>query len=77
MRVVTYNVLADPHATSTYAREVLYPYVHPSLLEEVYRQQLIAAELLSLDADVLCLQEVTGTPRPSSLPPRPTAHPLK
>ena len=36
-------------------------YAHPSLLEEVYRQQLIAAELLSFDADVLCLQEVTGT----------------
>ena len=70
IRVVSYNVLADMHATSTFALEVLYPYVHPSLLEEEYRQQLIAAELLALNADVICLQEVTGRMFSSYLEPQ-------
>ena len=57
-RVVSYNILADPYASTTFAREVLYPYCDPEALNVEYRQCLIVSELLGYHADVLCLQEV-------------------
>lgn len=58
LRVVTYNTLAEPFTSSTYAHEILYPYCDPSALDINYRQCLIVHELLGYNADVLCLQEV-------------------
>ena len=59
IRVVTYNVLADGYATSKFALAVLYPYVHPELLCEGYRENLILKELVAYDGDILLLQELT------------------
>lgn len=56
--VVTYNTLAEPFTSTTYAYEILYPYCDPSALDIDYRQCLIVHELLGYNADVLCLQEV-------------------
>ena len=58
LRVVTYNILAEPFSNSDHARNVLYPYCDPAALHIDYRQCLIAHELLGYNADVLCLQEV-------------------
>ena len=60
LRIVSYNVLADGYATSTFAKTVLYPYVDPSALEEAYRENLILKELCSYDADIIFLQELTS-----------------
>ena len=57
-RVVSYNILADPYASSNFAREVLYPYCKPEALNVEYRQCLVVSELLGYHADVVCLQEV-------------------
>lgn len=57
-RVVSYNILADPYASTTFAREVLYPYCNPEALNVDYRQCLVVSELLGYHADVMCLQEV-------------------
>ena len=57
-RFVSYNVLADPYATSDHARKVLYPYCNPEALTIDYRQNLIFHELLGYHADVISLQEV-------------------
>ena len=59
-RVVSYNILADPYASSDFARQVLYPYCYPDALDVEYRQCLVARELLGYHADVMCLQEVGG-----------------
>lgn len=58
LRVVSYNILADPYASTTFAREVLYPYCIPEALNVDYRQCLVVSELLGYHADVMCLQEV-------------------
>ena len=57
-RVLTYNILAEPYASTPYAQQQLYPYCHPDALDLDYRQCLIAHELLGYHGDVLCLQEV-------------------
>lgn len=57
-RVASYNILADPYASTTFAREVLYPYCDQEALKVEYRQCLIVSELLGYHADVICLQEV-------------------
>jgi hypothetical protein len=57
LRVMTYNILAEPFATSDQAYTTLYPYCDPSVLQSEYRIQRILAELVACDADVICLQE--------------------
>ena len=57
-RVVSYNILADPYASTNFARQVLYPYCYPDALDIEYRQCLVVRELLGYHADVMCLQEV-------------------
>lgn len=57
-RVVCWNLLAEPFATSDYSRKVIYTYCHSSCLESEYRLQLVSAELRAYAADCLCLQEV-------------------
>ncbi|MEW6278602.1 MAG: endonuclease/exonuclease/phosphatase family protein [Candidatus Eremiobacterota bacterium] len=55
MRLVTYNVLADP-----YIRPEYYPNVAPEHLDPAWRRPALARQILALDCDVVCLQEVTG-----------------
>lgn len=57
LRAITYNILAEPFATSEQAYVTLYPYCDPQHLQSEYRIQRVLAELLACDADVVCLQE--------------------
>jgi 2',5'-phosphodiesterase len=57
LRVMTYNILAEPFATSEQAYTTLYPYCEQAVLQSEYRIQRILAEILAADADVVCLQE--------------------
>ena len=57
LRVMTFNTLAEPFATSRYAKENIYLYCDNDHLDTEYRAQLVGLELLSYDADVMCLQE--------------------
>jgi endonuclease/exonuclease/phosphatase family metal-dependent hydrolase len=55
LTVATWNVLAAPWAAPEY-----YPAgMDTAVLDRVTRRQLVAAELATLDADVVCLQETT------------------
>ena len=51
--VLTYNVLAD-----LYANKDMYTYCPTWALSWSYRRQRLIGELLSYDADIMCLQEV-------------------
>eukprot|EP00884_Botryococcus_braunii_P017342 jgi/Botrbrau1/4291/Bobra.0390s0031.1 len=51
--VLTYNILADLYATPEQ-----YNYCQPHMLAWPYRKQNLIKELLSYNADILCLQEV-------------------
>jgi len=51
--VVSYNTLAE-----IYANQGVYPYCPTWALAWQYRKDLILKELLRLDADLICLQEV-------------------
>jgi nocturnin len=51
--VVSWNVLAD-----AYVRPEYYPYTGRTFLEPVARRRALVERLASLDADVLCLQEI-------------------
>lgn len=57
LRVMTFNTLAEPFAISNHAMNNIYSYCHIDHLDTEYRAQLTGLELLSYDADVLCLQE--------------------
>jgi 2',5'-phosphodiesterase len=61
LRVMTYNILADQnaYARSSQGKQVsFYPYVDVSILDRKRRMPLILHEILSYQADVICLQEV-------------------
>ncbi|KAL4424299.1 hypothetical protein ABPG75_001600 [Micractinium tetrahymenae] len=53
LTVCTYNILADRHATSG-----MHDYCPAKFLAWAYRKQRILEELLQMDADIVCLQEV-------------------
>ncbi|MSQ83241.1 MAG: endonuclease/exonuclease/phosphatase family protein [Myxococcales bacterium] len=53
MRVATWNVLADD-----YIRPQYYPTVAPQHLDPQQRWSAVVAQILAVDADVLCLQEL-------------------
>lgn len=57
LRVVTFNILAEPFATSDYAVNFMFKYCDKNHLETEYRSQMVAKELLSYNADIICLQE--------------------
>jgi hypothetical protein len=57
LRVVTFNILAEPFAISDHAANHMYSYCPRDYLETEYRVQLTAKELVAYDADVVCLQE--------------------
>eukprot|EP00040_Diaphanoeca_grandis_P026198 m.146416 g.146416 ORF g.146416 m.146416 type:complete len:706 (+) comp30478_c0_seq3:456-2573(+) len=56
--VCSYNLLANLYAGNAKKTGELYPYCEPKYLHRHYRQQLIIAELTSIDSDIFCLQEV-------------------
>jgi len=56
-RVVCYNILADPFATSEFAKTQLFPYCDKQHLLSDYRSQLVVGELAAYDADIILLQE--------------------
>jgi 2',5'-phosphodiesterase len=58
MRVISYNILADQHATTDYSRDILYPYCSQEALSSPYRHGLLVNELIGYNADIVCLQEV-------------------
>lgn len=58
LRVVSYNVLADQHASSEYSQNILYPYCKPIALTSPYRHGLLVKELIGYRPDIICLQEV-------------------
>ena len=57
-RMISYNILADPYASSNFARRVLYPYCNPAALDIEYRQCLVTHEIMGYHPDVACLQEI-------------------
>lgn len=57
LRVVSYNILAEPYATSTQAIKTLFKYCDLKYLQTEYRIQRVLLELISCDADIICLQE--------------------
>ncbi len=57
VRVVCYNILAEPFATSPFAVKQLFPYCQSQHLASEYRSQLLIQELHAYDADIILLQE--------------------
>jgi len=57
IRVMSYNILAEPYATSHQAINSLFRYCDKSYLDTEYRLQRSLNEVLTCDADVVCLQE--------------------
>lgn len=58
LRVMSYNLLADQYASTDYAQQVLFKYCPTQFLDIEYRKQLVMAELVAYEADIICLQEV-------------------
>jgi len=52
-RVVSYNILANAYTYPEY-----YPDVQPEFLQWNVRREVLYDKILSLDADILCLQEI-------------------
>lgn len=57
LRVVSYNLLANGYASSTYAAEDLYPFCPRQFLDHDYRKVLLIREILGYRADVYAFQE--------------------
>jgi endonuclease/exonuclease/phosphatase family metal-dependent hydrolase len=57
LTVATWNVLAAPWAAPAFYPQAM----DPALLDRGTRADLVADRILAIDADVLCLQEVTPT----------------
>ncbi|OQS06757.1 hypothetical protein THRCLA_01225 [Thraustotheca clavata] len=51
--ILSYNVMRQMHATPKYK-----PYCHEYVLSAARRKELLLEEILSYDADIVCLQEV-------------------
>lgn len=57
-RCISYNLLADVYADTSYSRSVLFPYCASYALDLGYRKQLLTKEILGYRGDLICLQEV-------------------
>ena len=57
LRVVTFNILAEPFAISNHAINKIYSYCDATFLQTEYRVQLVFKELIGYDADIISLQE--------------------
>ena len=53
VRLASWNVLAP-----TYAKPSKYPWCAPEHLDWAFRKKLIVPQLLKMDADIICLQEI-------------------
>ena len=60
-RMVSYNTLAGVFTQEEYAKTVLYPYCDPDALAISYRECLLVQEVVGYNADIINLQEVTGS----------------
>jgi mRNA deadenylase 3'-5' endonuclease subunit Ccr4 len=58
VRVMSYNILAEQNANSMSDGHPFFPWVTAEILNRARRMPLILHELLSYNADVICLQEV-------------------
>ncbi|KAL7067376.1 endonuclease/exonuclease/phosphatase family protein [Cryptosporidium serpentis] len=58
IRLVSFNILADIYAQTPKALTEMYISCPQYALQSQYRRSLIIQELIDLDADILCLQEV-------------------
>lgn len=65
LRILTFNTLAEIYATRS-----VYPYCPSWAMSWAYRGQLVMQEMLSYDADILCLQEVQADHFKSQLLPQ-------
>ena len=54
LRVMSYNILAQPYATQR-----AFPYAFPEILDFNYRSPRIMQDLRQINADIVCLQELT------------------
>lgn len=61
IRVVTYNILADQYASTDHAKEVIFGHLESEFLAPTYRRPLILGQILGLQADIICLQEVDAS----------------
>uniref|UniRef100_K3X645 Endonuclease/exonuclease/phosphatase domain-containing protein n=1 Tax=Globisporangium ultimum (strain ATCC 200006 / CBS 805.95 / DAOM BR144) TaxID=431595 RepID=K3X645_GLOUD len=57
-RVMSYNILFDGYTTTDHAQQNLFPYAKPSVMNEMYRMQLVFQEIEECNADIICLQEM-------------------
>uniref|UniRef100_A0A023GLE3 2',5'-phosphodiesterase 12 n=1 Tax=Amblyomma triste TaxID=251400 RepID=A0A023GLE3_AMBTT len=57
-RCISYNILADVYADTSYSRSILFPYCASYALDLCYRKQLFTKEILGYKGDLICLQEV-------------------
>jgi mRNA deadenylase 3'-5' endonuclease subunit Ccr4 len=65
-RVCTYNILLDAFCDNEWALKNIYPHLLTSPQERLYanidiRKQAVVMELLHYRADIVCLQEMSGT----------------
>eukprot|EP00746_Dinoflagellata_sp_MGD_P085164 gnl/MRDRNA2_/MRDRNA2_33734_c0_seq1.p1 gnl/MRDRNA2_/MRDRNA2_33734_c0~~gnl/MRDRNA2_/MRDRNA2_33734_c0_seq1.p1 ORF type:complete len:651 (-),score=131.79 gnl/MRDRNA2_/MRDRNA2_33734_c0_seq1:54-2006(-) len=68
-RVCTFNILAPMYTRSDTVADRFYPYCSPKHLDFEYRRHLLAYEILSVDSDILCLQECSSVFLSSTLRP--------
>jgi len=57
LKIMTYNILADPYASSKFATETLYPYCPTEHLQPFPRSQLVILDLMTCRCEIICLQE--------------------
>lgn len=57
-RVLSYNILADVYADSSFSRSHLFKHCDRSYLDVNYRRLLLVKEMEGYNADIMCLQEV-------------------
>eukprot|EP00397_Hematodinium_sp_SG-2012_P038579 GEMP01041989.1.p1 GENE.GEMP01041989.1~~GEMP01041989.1.p1 ORF type:complete len:582 (+),score=104.45 GEMP01041989.1:59-1747(+) len=61
IRVMSFNLLAPMYLRKTEYTDQVYPYCTPTHLSWDYRFQLIAKEILAINPDIACLQEVQAS----------------
>mmetsp|Transcript_21824 Transcript_21824/g.43771 ORF Transcript_21824/g.43771 Transcript_21824/m.43771 type:complete len:1027 (-) Transcript_21824:135-3215(-) len=61
LRVVTYNILADLYAARDIGQHLMYAHCGVDFLIRQRRMPMILAEIISYDADLICLQEVDAS----------------
>ncbi len=57
-RLVCYNILADVYADTEWSFRNLFPYLPRELIDAKRRHTIVCGEILRMQADIVCLQEV-------------------